>query len=46
MSSASQDAPRTAPGPLRVTVRADAVHCFSALTGQRLPDTTDASPVP
>ncbi|MDN3029195.1 sn-glycerol-3-phosphate ABC transporter ATP-binding protein UgpC [Streptomyces sp. S.PB5] len=26
---------------LRVGVRADAVHCFSAVTGLRLPDTTD-----
>jgi multiple sugar transport system ATP-binding protein len=31
---------------LRVAVRADDVHCFSAVTGQRLPGDADASPVP
>ena len=29
---------------LRVAIRPDAVHCFSAVTQQRLPDDTDASP--
>lgn len=29
---------------LRVTVRRDGVHCFSALTGQRLPVDADSSP--
>ena len=30
---------------VRVTVRADDVHCFSVLTGQRLPEDADAPPV-
>ncbi|MGW3121776.1 ABC transporter ATP-binding protein [Streptomyces sp. NPDC001107] len=32
-------------GTLRVAIRADGVHCFSAVTGRRLPDDADASPV-
>ncbi|MCX5250942.1 ATP-binding cassette domain-containing protein [Streptomyces sp. NBC_00201] len=30
---------------LRVAIRADAVHCFSASTGRRLPEDADTSPV-
>ena len=30
---------------LRVAIRPDALHCFSAVTGMRLPEAADASPV-
>ncbi|MCD9879227.1 hypothetical protein [Streptomyces guryensis] len=44
-SSGSRDAPSTARGPLCGWRFARGVHCFSALTGQRLPEDADASPV-